>query len=99
MISEDPVVDLRLARRAAGSGDELSAILSLVNAPGLITFSGGFPAPEIFPSSFVRDLVLEELGGSSGVALQYTPTEGLASFRAALAIWFKTSQGSEPDAL
>jgi 2-aminoadipate transaminase len=92
-------LDLRLARRAAGSGDELSAILSLVNAPGLITFSGGFPAPEIFPSSFVRDLVLEELGGSAGVALQYTPTEGLASFRTALATWIKASQGTAPDAL
>ncbi|MEV4620045.1 PLP-dependent aminotransferase family protein [Asanoa sp. NPDC049573] len=92
-------LDLRLARRAAGSGDELSAILSLVNTPGLITFSGGFPAPEIFPAGYVRDLAVGELGNAAPVALQYTPTEGLASFRTLLASWIKSSQGTAPDAL
>ncbi|MEV0713690.1 PLP-dependent aminotransferase family protein [Asanoa sp. NPDC050611] len=92
-------LDLRLARRAAGSGDELSAILSLVNAPGLITFSGGFPAHEIFPVEFVRDVATDRLAGGAPVALQYTPTEGLASFRAALATWIEASQGVAPDAL
>ncbi|GIF76924.1 aminotransferase-like domain-containing protein [Asanoa siamensis] len=92
-------LDLRLARRAAGSGDELSAILSLVNAPGLITFSGGFPAHEIFPVEFVRDLATGQLASGAQVALQYTPTEGLASFRAALADWLLASQGVAPEAL
>ncbi|SNT65995.1 2-aminoadipate transaminase [Asanoa hainanensis] len=92
-------LDLRLARRAAGSGDELSAILSLVNAPGLITFSGGFPAHEIFPVEFVREVADKELGGAAPVALQYTPTEGLASFRDALASWITSSQGVAPDGL
>ncbi|GAA1892609.1 aminotransferase-like domain-containing protein [Asanoa iriomotensis] len=92
-------LDLRLARRAAGSGDELSAILSLVNAPGLITFSGGFPAHEIFPVEFVRELAADRLDAGAPVALQYTPTEGLASFRDALATWIKASQGLAPDAL
>jgi len=91
--------EVRLARRAAGSGDELSAILSLVNAPGQITFSGGFPAPDIFPTAFVRDVVLEELGSSAPVALQYTPTEGLASLRSALAEWIHSGQGVSPSSL
>jgi 2-aminoadipate transaminase len=92
-------LDLGLARRAAGSGDELSAILSLVNAPGLITFSGGFPAHEIFPVDVVRDLAVDRLAAEAPVALQYTPTEGLASFRDALTTWIRASQGANPEAL
>jgi 2-aminoadipate transaminase len=89
---------LRFARRVAGGGDEISAILSLAGARDQITFSGGFPAPEAFPVGFVRRLVAESLGGAAAAAaLQYTQTEGTAGLRRALSDWIATGQGPRPD--
>lgn len=85
-----------LALRAAGLGDELSAILSLASPGGTITFSGGFPAPETFPTEVVAGLLADALGAEAAVALQYTATEGLASLRATLREWLAASQSLAP---
>jgi 2-aminoadipate transaminase len=56
-------------------------ILKLSSAPGVISFAGGLPAPEVFPvAEFKRacDVVLEEVGPAS---LQYSPTEGYVPLR------------------
>lgn len=82
-----------LARRAAGLGDELSAILSLASPGGTITFSGGFPAPETFPTEVVGRLLQEALATQAATALQYTATEGLADLRGTLRGWTADSQG------
>lgn len=86
----------RFARRAAGSGDELSAILSLADAGNAITFSGGFPAPETFPTAILTDLAEQAIREHAAVALQYTPTEGLAGLRATLRDWIAGGQHHRP---
>jgi 2-aminoadipate transaminase len=85
------------ARRAARGGDELTAILSLAAATDVITFSGGFPAPETFPLDVLRDLTSALLDADPGRALQYSPTEGLPPARAAVAGLVASDQGREVD--
>ena len=86
------------ARRAARGGDELTAILSLAAATDVITFSGGFPAPETFPVDVLHQLVSQLLAEDSARALQYSPTEGLQPARAAVAGLLRDRQGATVDA-
>ena len=84
------------ARRAQQSGGEITAILALAGAKGIITFSGGFPAPETFPVEVLRDITQRLLTEDAGVALQYSPTEGLASVRDAVAGRLLDTEGHRP---
>jgi 2-aminoadipate transaminase len=82
---------------AADDGGAIAAILSQVGAPaGLITLSGGFPAPETFPTTILSDLTTALLERDAGVALQYAPTQGLASVREAIADRLGTRDGHRP---
>jgi 2-aminoadipate transaminase len=81
------------ARRASRGGDELTAILSLAASSDVITFSGGFPAPETFPVDVLRRLTQRLLDEDAAVALQYSPTEGLPSARATIADMLVRNQG------
>lgn len=85
------------ARRTARGGDELTAILSLAAATDVITFSGGFPAPEAFPVDVLSELVERLLRQNAAVALQYSPTEGLPTARAAVATLLEQTQGPAID--
>jgi 2-aminoadipate transaminase len=56
-------------------------ILKLTSKPGMISFAGGLPAPELFPVkelAAAAEAVLSKYGSS---ALQYSVTEGLAPLR------------------
>src|SRR3970040_2097180 len=56
-------------------------ILKITQQPDIISFAGGLPAPELFPTSRILEAtrrVLEEHGGQ---ALQYSPTEGYVPLR------------------
>jgi len=88
----------RFAARAARAGDELTAILSLAATPDMITFSGGFPAPETFPVAVIEELVTGLLADDPGRALQYSPTEGLPEARAAVGRLLEDTQGVRVDA-
>jgi 2-aminoadipate transaminase len=79
------------------AGDALTAILSLADSTGVITFSGGFPAPETFPVDVLRRLTTELLEDDVAVALQYSPTEGLATVRATVSDMLTSAQGRTPD--
>jgi 2-aminoadipate transaminase len=81
------------ARRAGRMGDELTAILSLAAATDVITFSGGFPAPETFPLAVLQELIPRVLADSAATALQYSPTEGLPAAREAVARLVTDTQG------
>ena len=87
----------RFARRAGQGGDALTAILSLAASTDVITFSGGFPAPETFPVDVLRDLTRELLDDEAAVALQYSPTEGLPAVRAAVSRMIGAGQGAVPE--
>ncbi|MHB8506501.1 MAG: aminotransferase-like domain-containing protein [Acidimicrobiales bacterium] len=86
----------RFARRRSGAGDGVSAILALADPGTTITFSGGFPAPETFPTEVLAGLLPDAVGDAAGVALQYTATEGLAGLRATLRRWLLETQGAQP---
>lgn len=73
---------IKFASRMDGlKGSEIREILKLTEKPGIISFAGGLPAPELFPveeMKKVSTLVLEESGME---ALQYTTTEGFPPLR------------------
>ncbi|MCF6465566.1 aminotransferase-like domain-containing protein [Clostridium sp. Cult2] len=56
-------------------------LMKVTKQPGVISFAGGWPAPELFPAKEMEKVcqkVLEEDGAS---ALQYGPTEGYQPLR------------------
>jgi 2-aminoadipate transaminase len=60
-------------------------LLKLTQMPGLISFAGGLPAPEVFPVEEFKeacDIVLSEVGAQ---ALQYSTTEGYYPLRELIA--------------
>lgn len=85
------------AHRASRGGDELTAILSLAASTDVITFSGGFPAPETFPVAVLRELMEALLTEDAARALQYSPTEGLPPARAAISRMIEARQGVAVD--
>lgn len=74
----------------------LADILALAGASGVITLSGGFPAPETFPAELIGTLTQRLLHEEPGVALQYSPTRGLASVREAIADRLHEREGLRP---
>jgi 2-aminoadipate transaminase len=85
------------ARRATRVGDELTAILSHAASDHVITFSGGFPAPEAFPVDVVQNLLARLVAEQAATALQYSPTEGLPVAREAVSALLRDTQGREVD--
>lgn len=87
----------RFAGRTTSGGGELTAILALAGSTETITFSGGFPAPETFPVKLVEEIVADLLQHDPSATLQYSPTEGLAASRTAVADLVASTQGPRPD--
>ncbi len=57
-------------------------MLKVTQQPDIISFGGGLPAPELFPTAAIADAtraVMERLGPA---ALQYSVTEGIPEMRA-----------------
>ena len=91
--------DGRLARRThALGGSEITAILSLVGATDMITFSGGFPEPATFPTDTLSAIAARLIAGEPGVALQYAATEGLGSMREYVSGRLAATDGRAPGA-
>jgi 2-aminoadipate transaminase len=87
---------MRFARRTQGGGDaELNAILA-GPPPGVLSAMGGFPDPRTFPTTVLDDIVEKLLRDEPGVALQYTPVEGIPSVREYLADRQEATQGRRP---
>src|SRR3954451_10611406 len=76
-----------LAQRLSGvASSPVRELLALLDRPGVISFAGGMPAPELFDLDGVRaayDSVL--WGPAARRALQYAPTEGDRELRARVA--------------
>jgi len=62
-------------------------LLKLTQRPGVISFAGGLPAPELFPKEEAARKAAEILREKGEVALQYGPTEGYLPLRAWVAEW------------
>src|ERR1700754_2712316 len=61
-------------------------ILALTQRPGVISFAGGLPAPELFDAAGLRAAFAATLADERiGRTLQYSTTEGDPELRAAIA--------------
>jgi len=56
-------------------------ILKVISRPGMISFAGGLPAPELFPVRRIAESAQNVLLQNGPAALQYTVTEGIAPLR------------------
>jgi 2-aminoadipate transaminase len=83
-------------RTRAGAGDGIAAILGLLANPDLISFAGGFPDPLTFPAERAAQLLSELAAAGDVSAFQYSPTQGLAGTRDALAARLESLQGTRP---
>jgi 2-aminoadipate transaminase len=85
-----------LSRRTHTQPDVLGGILALANASGVINFSGGFPEPALFPTDVLGDIARSLLATDAAVALQYAPSEGIASTRHVVADRLLATDGHRP---
>ncbi|HEU4742981.1 MAG TPA: PLP-dependent aminotransferase family protein [Meiothermus sp.] len=56
-------------------------ILKVTQQPGIISFAGGLPAPDLFPVEEMRRAADKVLGQYGATALQYSTTEGYLPLR------------------
>jgi 2-aminoadipate transaminase len=72
------------ARLRGVASSPVREILALTARPGVISFAGGLPAPELFDADGLRDAFAAALA-DAGRTLQYSTTEGDPGLRAAIA--------------
>ncbi|MFD3329810.1 PLP-dependent aminotransferase family protein [Streptomyces sp. NPDC058701] len=73
------------ARAASTGGSPVREILALTERPGVVSFAGGLPAPELFDAAGLRASYEAVFAASAGRALQYSTTEGVPELRGAVA--------------
>ncbi|SDS41021.1 2-aminoadipate transaminase [Friedmanniella luteola] len=73
------------ARVRAARSSVIRDLLALTERPGVISFAGGLPAPELFDLDGARASFAAVLADDGPRALQYSPTEGDRALRAAVA--------------
>ncbi|MFF3652009.1 PLP-dependent aminotransferase family protein [Streptomyces sp. NPDC002181] len=73
------------ARATAVAGSPIREILALTARPGVISFAGGLPAPELFDTEGLRAAYDAAFAESAPRALQYSTTEGAPELREAVA--------------
>jgi 2-aminoadipate transaminase len=78
---DEPFIAARLRDVASSPVRE---ILALTARPGVISFAGGLPAPELFDGPGLRDAFVAALG-DAGRTLQYSTTEGDPALRELIA--------------
>lgn len=77
---------LKTAKRMAGvKASDVREILKITERPGVISFAGGLPAPELFPVKEIESATRAVLETAGTRALQYITTEGFAPLRERIA--------------
>jgi 2-aminoadipate transaminase len=72
----------RFAQRMQGMRSSLiRELLKLLEAPDIISFAGGLPAPEVFPRDEIGAAVRRVMGEQADLGLQYGATEGCPVLR------------------
>jgi 2-aminoadipate transaminase len=83
-----PVLDWesQLAERTKGmQSSAIRELLKFAQDPEIISFAGGLPAPDVFPSREVKEACLYVIREHGKKALQYSATEGLYPLKEFLA--------------
>lgn len=68
-------------------------LLKLTNQPGIISFAGGLPSPDHFPTEIVEKIVSDVFKNYNKAALQYGPTEGQPELKEELIKLLKEEDG------
>lgn len=63
------------------TGSEIRELLKLTEQPDIISFAGGLPAPELFPTEELKRIAVCVMEESGKQALQYSTTEGFLPLR------------------
>ena len=78
--------EYRYAHRQSRMGSSvIRELLKLTQEPDIISFAGGLPAPEVFPTEKIQEACNTVLNEQGGLALQYSPTEGYLPLREMIA--------------
>ncbi|MGC9314045.1 MAG: PLP-dependent aminotransferase family protein [bacterium] len=72
-------------RAVAMKSNVIREILKITKKPGVISFGGGLPAPELFPAEGIMEACKKVLTDRPHEALQYATTEGYPPLREAIA--------------
>lgn len=73
------------ARMQQCKASEIRELLKLTEQPDMLSFAGGMPAPELFPTEALGRILCEVVAKEGRQILQYSATEGYAPLRAQLA--------------
>ncbi|GAB3630380.1 2-aminoadipate aminotransferase [Pandoraea terrae] len=81
---------------AAPQGSAIRELFKHLATPGMISFAGGYPSPDLFDRDGLAAAAAEAWQGAAGECLQYGPTEGLPALREALAARMR-AHGAQAD--
>ncbi len=91
-------MNLQFAKRMSHvTASEIRELLKLADQPDIISFAGGFPAPELFPVDSIIDVSTSVLEEDGQRALQYTSTEGVKPLRKWIAVRMNRQLGIDLD--
>jgi len=65
-------------------------LLKLVSEPGIISFAGGLPAPETFPTEKIKEITSTVIDREGPLMMQYGPTEGNPALKREIIRYLKT---------
>jgi 2-aminoadipate transaminase len=85
-----------LSTRARAGADPALAIILAGPPAGTLGMTGGFPNPLTFPTDELAEIAARLVRDEPGLALQYTPSEGIASVREFLCDRVQATQGARP---
>lgn len=72
-------------RNSRMKASEIRELLKLLDQPGILSFAGGIPDPDLFPVNAFAGAMAEIMQTNSGAALQYSISEGYLPLRQWLA--------------
>ncbi|MGR4066132.1 MAG: PLP-dependent aminotransferase family protein [Vulcanimicrobiaceae bacterium] len=73
---------VRFAERTARlRASTIREMLKVTQQPDVISFGGGLPAPELFPTTEIADATRDVMNEYGAAALQYSVTEGISEMR------------------
>ena len=78
------------ARMQVLKASDIREILKITQNRDIISFAGGLPAPELFPTEALAVLSARVMREQGAVALQYSPSEGYPALREKIALRMNT---------